>query len=215
MKAFLNDAESRVQPITLAFYRRLLDPFKQRHGDMKATALTPTLAEAFARKPTWSNSTRHDCRGTLATAFRWAERSRMVSRSPLIRLRLPSKESQGASAVMDADACRKVLEATSGDFHALLRFLWLTGCRPSEATTLTAEAVDWQSACIVLRNHKTAQKGRVRVIDRSPVALAVLEAQRYRHGTGLLFRNAGGRAWGRKHMANGVPDAQVGDIPVC
>jgi len=73
----LADAESRVQPITLAFYRRFLLPFSADKGKVSADTLTPTMAEAWARKPTWSNSTRHDALGTLATAFRWAERARL------------------------------------------------------------------------------------------------------------------------------------------
>jgi integrase len=241
LSAFLSDAESRVQPITLAFYRRFLLPFSERHGTKKAEALTPTVAEAYSRKPTWSSSTRNDCLGTLATAFRWAERSRLLVRSPLAGLKLPPKESQGAEAVVSEGDYAKMMTATKGDFKALLRFLWLTGCRPSEATGLTVEAVDWTSACVVLKRHKTAHKGKARVIYLSAEALAVVEAQRKRHGAGLLFRNANGRAWGRKVLAhkmwrlqrklgirataygfrhtfasealsNGVPDAHVAEL---
>jgi integrase len=241
ISAFLSDAESRVQPITLVYYRRFLVPFSDEHGTLTADSVTPPVAEAYARKPTWSSSTRHDCLGTLATAFRWAERARLIPRSPLVGLTLPPKESQGADAVIPEEDFARMMRATSGDFRALLRFLWLTGCRPSEATNLTAKAVDWASACIVLRKHKTAHKGKARVIYLSAEASAVLDDQRTRHPTGLLFPNRNGGAWGRKVLAqkmwrlqrklgirataygfrhtfasdalsNGVPDAQVAEL---
>jgi integrase len=142
LTAFLADSESRVQPITLSFYRRFLLPFAECHGKLRADALTTTFAEAYSRKPTWSSSTRHDCLGTLATAFKWAERSRLILRSPLTGLRLPPKESRGAEAVISEADYGKLLSATTSDFRALLRLLWLTGCRPNEATGLTVEAVD-------------------------------------------------------------------------
>jgi integrase len=238
LEGFLADAEARVSEDTLEFYKRFLEPFSKQHGQKKADTLTCTLAEAFSRKPTWSSSTRNDCLGTLATAFRWAERARLIDRTPLQGLRLPPKESAGAEAVISEADYRVMIKNTTGDFQALLRFLWLTGCRPSEATSLTVEAVDWASACIVKRKHKTAHKGKVRVIYLSEEALAVLTAQREKHGQGLLFRTRTNRAWhkktlahrmwrlqkklgikatayGMRHtfatdaLANGVPDAQV------
>jgi len=238
LTAFLADAESRVQPITLVFYKRFCTPFSQDKGNLKAESLTPPLVEAWARKPTWSSSTQHDALGTLATAFRWAERARLIDRSPLNGLRLPPKESAGANAVVNEADFAKLMKATKGDFQALLRFLWLTGCRPSEAFGLTVESVDWESACIVLRKHKTAHKGKARVIYLSAEALALLNAQREKYGDWYLFRTVRGVPWtravvahkmwrlnaklgihatvyGLRHtfateaLAKGVPDAQV------
>jgi hypothetical protein len=57
------------------------------------------------------------------------------------QLPLPPKESRGADAVIPDAVHRRVLSETKGDFRALVQFLWLTGCRPGEATGLTAEAV--------------------------------------------------------------------------
>jgi integrase len=63
------------------------------------------------------------------------------------------------------------------------------------------ESAYWESACIVLRKHKTAHKGKGRVVYLSAEALAVLTTQRERHGDGLLFRHEGGRAFGRRMLA--------------
>jgi integrase len=80
-------------------------------------------------------------------------------------------------------------------FAALLRFLWLTGCRPSEAASLTADAVRWEQRCAVLEKHKTAHLGRVRVIYLSEEALAILREQQKEHPQGFLFRRPSGGKW--------------------
>jgi integrase len=201
LTAFLADTEGRVQPDTQEFYCRFLLPFSERHGSLTVDQFSSALAEAYSRKPTWSSSTRNDALGALATAFRWAERSGLLERSPLKGLRLPPKERQGTKAVISHQDYSRALAVVRGDFRALLRYLWTTGCRPSEATGLTAEAVDWANACVVLRQHKTAHRGKARVLYLNAEALAVLTAQRQRHGTGLLFRTGKGAPWRKKVLA--------------
>ncbi|HTU18052.1 MAG TPA: hypothetical protein VMG10_08315, partial [Gemmataceae bacterium] len=103
MDAFLADAESRVQPITIQFYRKFCLPFSADYGTLRADALTLASVEAWTRKPAWSQSSRHDALGVLATAFRWAERAGMLSRSPLVGIRKPPKASRGAKALISAE----------------------------------------------------------------------------------------------------------------
>ncbi len=84
VEGFLADCEGRVKPKTVRGYRDFLRPFVERYGALPVSALTPPLAEAYSRKPEWSDSTRHDFLGTLAGAFRWAERARVIDRTPLL-----------------------------------------------------------------------------------------------------------------------------------
>ena len=58
----------------------------------------------------------------------------------------------------------------------LLRFILLTGCRPSEATSATPAAIDTSVTPWVLRpkTHKTKKKGRVRIIQTGPQAHGIL-----------------------------------------
>src|SRR5262245_58652860 len=72
VNAFLADIGDRAKPKTVAVYRYFLDAFVANFGGRRADTLTPHEVEAFARKPSWSASTRHDFLGTLVTAFRWA-----------------------------------------------------------------------------------------------------------------------------------------------
>lgn len=239
VKGFLADAEGRVKPNTLENYRYYLLPFAIRHGTMKPSELTPTLAEAYSRKQTWGNSTRHDCLGTLATMFRWAERARIIDKTPLGGLKRPPKASRGAEAVISPEDHTRLLASAGERFKPFLRLLHLTGARPGEVASITAENFDAEASCVRLKDHKEAHKGKSRTIYLCPEAVAVLQGQKAMHSTGFLFRSRFGKPWsenalvkamirlrkragldkgilyGYRHtfatdaLANGVPDAQV------
>jgi integrase len=193
--AFLADAGERVRPITLKTYRRYLIPFKARYGDIRAADVTAALAEGFARRPTWGTTTRHNCLVSLATAFRWAG-------LPFRGLRVPPKLSRGAECVIPRADIERVLAATDDHFGPLVRFLWLTGCRPSEAMRVTAADLDDRAAAVRLTDHKTSHKGKPRVIHLTDEALAILTARRDRHPDGPLFRNSRGAPWRLNAVVN-------------
>jgi integrase len=238
LMAFLADCEGRVKPKTLHDYKVFLNDFMAKHGKVKVSALTTAMAEQHARKPTWSGSTQNDFLGILASAFTWAERMRLIDRTPLAGLRKPPKASRGAKSVVSAETVQQLLAHADDEFAALVRFLWLTGCRPSEAGGLQVEEVRWEERCAILQEHKTAHRGKVRVIYLSDAALDILREQQAEHPRGYLFRRpTGGRwtthsitqkfarvsrvagvkvtAYGLRHtfatdaLAKGVPDAQV------
>jgi integrase len=199
LTAFLADCQGRLKPKALHDYRAFLTAFAAHFGVIEATALTTAMAEQYARKPTWSGTTQHDFLGILASAFKWAERVRLIERTPLLGLKKPPKASRGAKSVVSAETVQTLIcysDARSDtEFAALLRFLWLTGCRPSEAANLTADAVHWAECCAVLEEHKTAHRGKFRVIYLSAEALAVPRQQQAEHPRGFLFRRpSGGRS---------------------
>ena len=54
LTGFLADAEARVKLTTVDGYTRFLMPFSEKHGKKKVSELSAFVAEAYARKPTWS-----------------------------------------------------------------------------------------------------------------------------------------------------------------
>ena len=165
LTAFLADAEGRVKPTTLDGYRRFLLPFAKRFGAVKASALSPPVAEAYARKPTWASDTRADFLGALVTAFRWADRSRLIERTPLAGLRKPPKASRGAEAVIGPADHERLLEAAGERFKPVLRLLHLTGARPGEVARIDTDNFDPEGGTVRLKDHKTAHKtGKARTI---------------------------------------------------
>jgi integrase len=239
---FLADCQDRLKSKTVQGYRDFLKPFVKQHGTLKPSDLTPTLAEAYSRRPAWSGSTRHDFLGTLAGAFLWAERSRIIDRTPLIGLRRPPKASRGLEVLLTAEEREKLSEAATPQFRLVLEVLWGTGMRPGEATAITAENFDPDSGLVRLKDHKTAHRGKARVVYLTPRLVELLRGLKEKHGSGHLLRNRCGGPWtgwaivkamqvtrdraglpgkvayGLRHtfatdaLANGVPDAQVAEL---
>jgi integrase len=240
--AFLADCEGRVKPRTLRGYRDFLTPFATQYGSLKPSELTPTLAETYSRRPGWSSSTRHDFLGTLAGAFRWAERARVIERTPLVGLRRPPKASRGLEVLLTAEERVRLSDSATPLFRLVLEVLWGTGMRPGEAAAITAENFDPDAGLVRLKEHKTAHKGKGRVIYLTPGVVGLLKGLKEKHGSGPLLRNRCGRPWtgwaivkamqatreraglpgkvayGLRHtfatdaLANGVPDAQVAEL---
>jgi len=236
---FLADSVSRVVDETQRGYRKYLLPYAEHFGNRSAEGLTSSEAEALTRKPAWSQTYRSNVLSTLITAFRWAERERLISRSPLHNLRKPPKASRGAKAIVSADDYARLVKTADASFGAFLQLLWLTGARPGEIAGLTAEAIDLTQGVAVLAEHKTAHIGKSRVLFLPSEAVAILQRRIALYPDGLLFRGFDGRkmtptaigcrlrrlcvkagvkhciAYGFRHtfatdaLANGVPDAQV------
>ena len=240
--AFLGDAVDRVKPDTLGVYRLFLTGFAKKHGSLAATALTCPLAEAYSRRPTWNDSTRSTFLAALVRAFYHAERSRIIDRTPLIGLRKPPIASRAADAMVTAEQHAKLSAAAPLYFRQFLEMLYLTGCRPGEASQLTAADIDWEAGTAVIRQHKTMRKGKRRVLYLPPAAVTMLRELATQRPTGTLFRNRIGKPWkrgtigaamrkagqvaglprkiayGYRHafatdaLAAGVPDAQVAEL---
>lgn len=189
---FLADADGRVSSGCLRNYRLFLLPFAERYGKRSAEALTVAEAEAYSRKPKWGASYRNGFLGSLVSAFRWAERTRLIIRSPLNGIRKPPKASRGAKALVSAEAHAKLLNEASPFMKAILQLLWLTGARPGEIASLKAEDVDIANRLIVLTEHKTSYLGKSRMVFLSDEAMGILRERIALHPKGLLFRGKKG-----------------------
>jgi hypothetical protein len=121
--AFLADSESRAKAKTLKVYRYFLLPFAQEHGEQLADAFTPTLAEAYSRKPSWKPQTRHGFLSTLVSAFRWAERAGMLRHHALRGIRKPPKMSRGMEALITPEEYAQLEDAATPAFRLLLKVL--------------------------------------------------------------------------------------------
>jgi integrase len=189
--AFLADRAARVKPDTLRGYARMLARFAARFGTVPLGGLDPAAVEADARGRPWSDTHRANYLCTVEQAARWAGRKDF-------RLSKPEKQPAGPDVVIPEDVHRLVLVATRGDWRQVVRFLWLTGCRPGEAAAVTADLVDWAAGVVHFKDHKTRHKRRPRLLYLCPEALAVLREQRAKHGDGgHLFRGKGGRPFSR------------------
>jgi integrase len=198
-----------IEARTVADYRRHLTFFLSHFGTKRPdevfapaesdpSRLVAPKVEDSAQKATWGENTRRNYLAAVETFFRWC--------GYRVSLEKPGRESAGAGAVIPEPVYQRAIAVAKGDLRGLLVFLWNTGCRPSEATRLTAADVNWESGTITLRQHKTRRrgKGRPRVVYLSPAAVEVLTAQREQYPVGLLFPNRRGGQWRDKALAQAV-----------
>jgi integrase/recombinase XerC len=195
VQAFLADAEGRLKPSTFQSYRSFLTSFTKAYGNLKASQVTVTLVTAFSHKPQWSQSTRHDFLTVLTIAFRWAERTGLLPMNPLRWLRKPPIESRGSKALLRPEDHARLLEAAPDYFQPFLSLLYLTGARPGEIAAITAENFHEAAGVVILRDHKTARHGKVRILFLCPAAAQLLRQLKARYGTGHLLRNRLGQPW--------------------
>lgn len=142
----------------------------------------------------WSDSYQHDQLGTVGQLLNAAGCS--------LKLTRPAKESRGADTCLTDEQFARVLtevcryKTARGDLVELLTALRETGARPGELAYLEVEQVDWANTCTRRKQHKTRRHtGADRIIHFNSAAMAVLESQRTRYGTGLLFRTRSGAAY--------------------
>lgn len=190
--AFLADARPRVGAETLRGYRKYLVPFATTYGDRSAEGVTAREAEAFGQRLGWSPTYQAGFVGTLQSAYRWAVRQRLVVSSPVENCRKPLRRSRGTAAVVTEVEHRRLLEKARPDTRDLLVMLWHTGARPGEVAGLTAEQVRASvDGVIPLPCHKTAHRGKSRVLILVGEALVVARRRAEAVGSGLLFRGQG------------------------
>jgi integrase len=209
VEAFLADIEGRVKENTVRVYGVFFTPFLAKYGTTFAEEFAPTTAEAYARQQGWADSTQATFLGALISAFRFAVRARLLEHTPLEGLRCPPRTSRGEETLLTAEEHARLLDNATPAFRLVLRVLWAVGCRPGEATAITAENFDEVNGLVRLREHKTAKKtGKGRTLYLTPEVVALLAEQRERYPSGALLRNNHGNAWTPRALVKAMDDTR-------
>ena len=99
VNGFLSDAKGRVKPNTYATYAGLLVPVASHFAGTPATVFSASKLIAYANRPEWGPSYRHNLIGSVQTAFKWAETNGIVATNPVKSVNRPPKASRGRKAV--------------------------------------------------------------------------------------------------------------------
>mgnify|MGYP000737159690 CR=1 FL=1 len=87
----------------------------------------------------------------LKSLFKWAHDEGFITANPASKLREPKMGTRLPKALSEEDvellreACETPLE------HALIEFLYTTGCRIGEVARLNRNAIDWETRSVVVR----------------------------------------------------------------
>ncbi len=97
----------------------------------------------------------------------------------------------------EAEFTAMMAQVPEGPFKDLLRFAWLTGCRPQEAIRIESRHLDLERGWVLLPPGEAKGKKRARVIYLVDDAKAMLAPLAEVQPEGPLFRNKNGRPWTR------------------
>lgn len=198
------DARHAVQ---LGHLKKFCERFGHRDpASLKAHEVNDWL-DSLSRKPRKADagpvplgpSTKAAVVMTVKAVMNWAASEDRLAENPLAKLR--RRKVARRERVLSADERRRAAAAVSPHFRDFLAVLEQTGCRPfSEAAKLTAGGIDWENGSALLKAHKTADKGKRRVVFFPPALLARLAELAARHPAGPLLRNRLGNAWTRSNV---------------
>lgn len=87
------------------------------------------------------------------------------------------------------------MAAASPALGNVLLALHQTGARPGEVISVTAAEFYPEQGLWVLDKHKTAHKGRQRIVYLTPEVTSLCKELAQRYPEGPLFRNAHGKPW--------------------
>ena len=144
----------------------------------------------------WNPGMRRGAIQSVQRAYNWAAEVGLVKESPVAKMRKPPPGKREQSITQDEfDAMMACVP--EGPFKELLRFAWLTGCRPQEAIRIEARHTDLPNGRLMIPSREAKGKKRARVIYLTEEARAVLAPLAAARAEGPLFRNEDGRPWTR------------------
>ncbi len=199
---FLDAAETRVGPLAFGNYRHWLTGFRDFVGTTRLVSkltphdITKWLEPRVNRRgklSVWSSSTCQSAITTVKSCLAWGIAQGIIMVNPLRHVKGPGYEARDVSLTPAQIAI--VLDATKGGFHALLEFLWVTGCRPSEAMRLEATHCDLATGLARLSGKATKKTRRLRTIYLTDRAIEILKARIKLNPEGPLFTNVDRVAW--------------------
>jgi integrase len=163
----------------------------------------------------WSEGSQRNCVQGLMAAMNWAVRTGLIPKNPLADMEKPASRSRGADALMghtpeEIEANhQRVLAAAPADYHPFIQALKDTGARPGELAAATADDFDPDLGAFVFQkegtrrkerfSHKTATKGKDRVIVLSGPTVETVKRLVKEHKSGPVFRRKRGGVFKKFH----------------
>jgi integrase len=163
----------------------------------------------------WTTGSQRNCVQSLTAALNWAVRSGLIPKNPLAGIEKPGSSSRGADALIGNDAAEiernheRVLGAAPAAYRPFIQALKDTGARPGELAAATAADFDESLDAFVFKkegsrrkdefSHKTAAKGKDRVIVLAGPTLETVRQLVKKHPQGPVFRRRDGGPLRRFH----------------
>jgi integrase len=185
---YLEHCKQNKDEKTYQLQRHFLQSLSDFVRGRKAMDLRPRhVSEWLVTKKTWQHNSRVTARGILRSCLNWAVEEGYLVKDPMPSLKVG--QMHGRERILTAEEKAGIRGAIRDQtFRDFILFLEQTGARPySEASSVTAEMIDWEAGSIPLAKHKNARKGKRRVIYLTPDVTDMLRRRVELHPTGPLF----------------------------
>lgn len=164
---FLSHSEKHNEQDTYRWYKHFLQSFCKLYGRTIARELKPIHVTQWLDASTWKGGKRNAVIA-LKRAFNWADQQGVLSPNPLRNVQKPPA-TRRTRIVTPAEREEILAAVPDRNFKEFLTALYLTGCRPSEVSRVTAAIVNLDLGVWVFEEHKTGKKtGKPRIIYLSP-----------------------------------------------
>jgi integrase len=176
---FLEYSVKRDAPSTFYERKLYLQDFCTHYGPRQVRSCKPFhLGKWVDSHPTWvSNWTKHYAMRCVMRPFNWAKKMKLIEENPFVGVEWPTCD--GQRRPMTTEEYETLLEAAgkTSRFGEILRFLWSTGCRPSELRHLRWQDVhlEVRHPAIVMEEHKTSRTQRTPKPRVVPLVREVVE----------------------------------------
>jgi integrase len=194
MLAFLGHAQQHyrradgTQTHELDEYKLVIRYVRGLYGDTPAADFGPLALKAVRQKfvgAGWCRSLANQRVGRVRRMFKWGASEELVPVAVHQALATVQGLQQGRSEVRESDPVKPVAEAVvaatlphlNRHVRGLVEFQRLTGCRPGEACGVRRCDIEMGEVIWLYRpaQHKTAWRGRARVVSVGPQAQALLK----------------------------------------
>lgn len=160
---FLSHAEKHNERATYVWYKHFLQNFSTLYGRVAAGELKPFHVTKWLDANTWKGGQRNAVIA-LKRAFNWADQQGVLTPNPLRNVQKPPA-GRRTRIVTTAEREEILAAVPDRNFKEFLTALYLTGCRPSEVSRVTAANVNLELGVWIFEQHKT---GKPRVIYLNP-----------------------------------------------
>lgn len=164
---FLAHSEKHNEKATYVWYRHFLQSFSTLYGRIAAAELKPFHVTKWLDANTWKGGQRNAVIA-LKRAFNWADQQGVLTPNPLRNVQKPPA-TRRTRIVTTAEREEILAAVPDRNFKEFLTALYLTGCRPSEVSRVTAAHVNLDLGVWIFEQHKTGKKtGKPRIIYLNP-----------------------------------------------
>ena len=211
----------RLKDSTMRVRSPYLQSFAEAHGWRPVSECTPLhMKEWLNSHPNWkSDWTKNGALRNVQVCFNWGVQNKLISFNPFKGVthragepRRDMTEDEFRAILRNTGSgCRKKL-TPGARFRQILLFLWLTGCRPSEASGLQWKHIDFDRGLIILPEHKTARMQKTpkpRIIPLHPVVVRLLRSIQERREGECVFLTYKKTRWTKDTLAQRVRRARI------